>query len=55
MEEYKVLSQELKVAARGGNFSRKYRAIKNRENTFRKVICQSNLECNHFGVSLSKP
>lgn len=40
MEEYKVLSQELKAAARGGNFSRKYRAIKNRENTFRKVIFQ---------------
>ncbi|KAJ3346543.1 hypothetical protein HDU91_007013 [Kappamyces sp. JEL0680] len=38
MEEYKTLTQELKQAARGNNFSRKYRTIKNRENQFRKNV-----------------
>ncbi|KAJ3252554.1 hypothetical protein HK103_001406 [Boothiomyces macroporosus] len=38
MEAYKTLSQELKMAGRSNNFSRKYRQIKNRENRFRKDV-----------------
>jgi LMBR1 domain-containing protein 1 len=38
MEEYKTISAELKQAAKGGNFNRKYRAIKKKENKFRKDV-----------------
>lgn len=38
MEEFKTLSLELKVAARSNNFSKKYRTIKVRENSFRKNV-----------------
>lgn len=38
MEAYKSISQDLKSAARGNGFNRRYRAIKNRENQFRKVF-----------------
>ncbi|KAI8909694.1 hypothetical protein EDD86DRAFT_238344 [Gorgonomyces haynaldii] len=38
MENGKTLNQELKQAARSNNFNRRYRAIKNREKTFRKEV-----------------
>lgn len=38
MENCKQLNGELKAASRGGNFNRRYRQIKGRENTFRKEV-----------------
>ena len=37
MEVSKTLNQELKEAARGNSFNRRFRVIKNRERQFRKV------------------
>jgi hypothetical protein len=57
MEEHKEVSTQLKQAARGGNFSKKYRVLKNRENSFRKVksecVCLIQ-ECHDSRVSLQK-
>ncbi|KAI8897956.1 LMBR1-like membrane protein [Globomyces pollinis-pini] len=38
MEAYKQLHEDLKQAARSGRFERKYRALKRRENNFRKDV-----------------
>jgi LMBR1 domain-containing protein 1 len=38
MEAYGSLSQELKAAARGNNFNKRYRALKKKENAFRKDV-----------------
>jgi LMBR1 domain-containing protein 1 len=38
MEAHKVVSEELKSAARGNNFNKRYRTIKKKENQFRKDV-----------------